>query len=274
MFSENGVFVVYMIVTCAIRLLPILVFVLAASVAYGGQRFVIAVEDSDWAGHYTWVDDHLTGVDVDVVRIVCRKLGLDVEFIPMPWRRANDAAMNAEVDAVLDVALTPRRENKMYCVKTPLSRNQVVFWVRAGSAISAKPPIPGYLRIGIIFSEDWSRHLPFEGGPIIVRFKTLEAGLRSLEAERIDAFGNYLMTVALKLEELGLSDKIVPSRPFYPSYYHLALSRKPGYGVLAKRLDEALRKFFDSRDYTATLRSNGIQEVGEAYHPSELEQSR
>lgn len=248
--------------TCAFFLLvPMAGFVRAEPV------LVISVENKDWAGHYRWDNGELTGIDADIFRHVAGDLGYAVKFMPFPWKRATQMAEDALTDGVFDLASTTRRESVLYFVNTPLSQETVVFWVKQGSPFSYRGRFSKSLRFGVMHGEDWSRWFEDSGTPIVTPFTSFRAAFSSLAAGRIDVFANYLTSTRELVNQLGFEEEIVPSLPIVPNYYYIALSRKPGYEVLADKLSKALAEFFDSPEYIDLLKSHGVKNSANAFHP-------
>nr|WP_321255356.1 transporter substrate-binding domain-containing protein [uncultured Pseudodesulfovibrio sp.] len=226
------------------------------------------MENKDWAGHYRWVNGELTGIDADIFRRVASDLGYVVEFTPFPWKRATQMAEDVLTDGVFDLASTTRRECVLHFVDTPLSQETIVFWVKSGSDFSYQGRFPKSLRFGIMHGEDWSRWFEESGTPIVTPFTSFRAAFSSLAAGRIDVFANYLTSTRELVNQFGFEEEIVPSLPIIPNYYYVALSRKPGYEALAEKLSKALAKFFDSPAYVDLLKSYGVKNPANAFHPS------
>ena len=238
--------------------------------AQAGSPLVIGVEERDWTGHYYWENGELRGVDADIFRSVARRLGYEIEFQPLPWRRANIMAEDKLTDGVFDLSATKSRLADLHFVTPPLSTEPVVFWVRKGDSFSYQGKFERSLWLGVMAEEDWSDWFARDGRPRVVRFSSLKAAFNSLMEGRIDVFGNYLLSGQKWLCEHNLEGEVVASKPVVPNHYYVAFSRKPGHDALAKRFSKALAEFFDSPDYLELLKANGIKEVEQAYHPSKI----
>nr|WP_287410954.1 transporter substrate-binding domain-containing protein [Pseudodesulfovibrio sp.] len=241
---------------------------LMANFACAEQVLVISVENKDWAGHYQWVKGELTGIDADIFRRVASELGYAIEFIPFPWKRATQMAEDSLTDGVFDLASTTRRGSVLHFVDTPLSQETIVFWVKPDSDFSYQGRFSKSLRLGIMHGEDWSRWFEESGTPIVTSFTSFGAAFSSLEAGRIDVFANYLTSTRELINKHGFEEEIVPSLPIIPNYYYVALSRKPGHRALSKKLSKALAKFFDSPAYADLLKTYGVKNPDNAFHPS------
>lgn len=244
-------------------------FVMCTTVQ-AGDPLVIGVEDRGWAGHYHWVDGELQGLDADVFRAVACSLGHEINFLPLPWKRANVMAEDKLTDGVFDLSATKSRLSDLYFINPPLSREAIVFWVRKGSPFSYQGKFERSLWLGVMAEEDWSDWFAKGGSPRVVRFSSLKAAFNSLAEGRIDVFGNYLHSGQKWLREHGLELEIEASEPVVPNYYYAAFSRKPGHDLLAEKFSKALAEFFDSPAYVDLLKSHGVKASGNAFHPSQM----
>ncbi|NDV18938.1 transporter substrate-binding domain-containing protein [Pseudodesulfovibrio sp. JC047] len=233
-------------------------FFLMIGTACAERLLAIGVEDRDWPGHYQWIDGTLVGIDADIFRTVASEAGYEIEFVPLPWKRVTMMVEDQQLDGVFDLVLTPQRESHMHFVRTPLSQDTVVFWVKQESDFSYKGHWDKSLRLGLMHADDWSTCFANNGVPTVVRFKTFEAALQSLLMGRIDAFGNSFEATFEHVKELGFEEKVVPSHPVLPKYFYIALSRKPGHKDLADRFSVALKMFFESPAYEEILKSYNI----------------
>lgn len=79
------------------------------------ETFVVALEDAD-NRPYEYRDEsrRLTGFHIELVRAVATRLGWDVEFIALPWKRVITRLENGSVDAAIYVAASPERQKFAY----------------------------------------------------------------------------------------------------------------------------------------------------------------
>lgn len=232
------------------------------------QRLVIGVDERDWAGHYRWVYGELTGIDADLVRVVGAKLGYSVEYRAFPWPRVLLMAEDLAIDGVLDVAPTEERKRFLHYVKTPISAESTVFWVKRGSSFKYKGYFDFDMRIGLLHGADWSDRFAREGTPNVERFDSFKSAFMSLDRERIDAFGGHLAPTWEEVIQLGFMDRIEPSRPILSNLpYYLAFSMSPGHENLAERFSEELKAFYESAEYDAFLEKHGISNKDRGFYP-------
>ncbi len=72
----------------------------------------VALEDANNSPYeYLDTDARLTGFHVEVIRAVGQRLGWNIEFKRLPWKRAVQALHKGEVQAISYIAPSPDREN-------------------------------------------------------------------------------------------------------------------------------------------------------------------
>lgn len=232
------------------------------------RKLVIGVEDRDWAGHYRWSYGELTGMDADLVRIVGAKLGYEIEFKPYPWARVLMMAEDGTVDGVLDLAPTKERKRFLYYVKTPISAESTVFWVKMGSSFKYTGSFDSSMRIGLMHGSDWSDRFAREGTPTVVRFESFKSAFSSLDAGRIDAFGGHLAPTREEVLRLGFVNRIEPSTPIISNLpYYMAFSHKPGHKALAEEFSKVLRALYESDEYADFLADHGVVNRDRGFYP-------
>lgn len=251
----------------ALALLGVLLLLPVFATA-GDKTLVIGVDERDWIGHYSWVGDELTGIDAALVREVAGRMGYEVTFKPYPWARVIMMVKEGSLDGVLDLAPTPKRRAFMHYVKTPVSAEAAVFWVKRGNTFDYQGSFDKSMRLGLMNGSDWSGRFAREGTPTVERFKSVKAAFLSLLNGRIDAFGGYYAPTQAEVEQLGLVGQVEPA-DYVLNYlpYYIAFSMKPGHAVLAESFGEALRAYYDSPEYTELLEKYGITGRKRKFYP-------
>ena len=252
--SRGGVSIRYLL--CALLL------VCWTGLAHSADPLVIGVDDKEWYGHYTWDGDTLVGIDADIVRIVAKRLGREVVFKPYPWKRVIKMAEDRDIDGVLDLAPTARRELFLFYVKTPLSYESTVFWVRKGDSFSFDGTFKSNFVLGLMRGSDWSDRFTKQGEPTVVRYDSYTAAFRSLVAGRIDALGGYLAPTREQAYHLGFKDKVQPSRPMLDNLpYYIAFTHMGDHRQLAEKFSAEMARFFKSKEYGQLIEKYGASDL-------------
>jgi ABC-type amino acid transport substrate-binding protein len=82
--------------------------------------------------------DHLSGFEVEFVRELCRKLGVEAEFTLVPWNRALEYVKQGTVDGILMPVYSQERAEYIYFTDLPVGRERISIMSLPGSGIKAK----------------------------------------------------------------------------------------------------------------------------------------
>ncbi|MBA1193998.1 transporter substrate-binding domain-containing protein [Pseudomonas entomophila] len=242
------------------RLLWIALLVLSSAVAHAERLRIVS---DDWAPYVHLQAGQPAGVHQRLAAEVFRRLGIEVDWQFMPWRRCLAMVEQGQADGVLDVLHTPERERYLVYAPEPLSQVEFVLFQ------SRTRPHPVHhledlagLLIGT--SPDYDYGPAFNTSTLFRRetAQTHEANFGKLVRGRIDMLvtdrhvGHYL------IQQMGIADSVemlpllIQRRPQY-----LALGIRPGAERLAQRFAEELQRLrqepgfqaFELPEYTRAL---------------------
>lgn len=203
---------------------------------------------------FTFLDDHgqITGYDVEVVKAIAQRTGMEVTFVPTPWDSMFLALDSRKFDAVANqIARTPAREQKYQFSASYLSSGAqvIVRKDRAGSFSHGLADLKG-LKVGTGVGSNYSKLLEdynrSNGNAIDLKYYdgNLTTVLQDIVAGRLDATFNDRLTVGYNVAKLGLDVKLVGA-PVDHVPAHFAFRKDAQGEALARRFDqglEALRK--------------------------------
>lgn len=216
-----------------------------------GER--LRLVSDDWAPYVYQDGDQTRGIDYEVSNEVFRRLGIEVQWQILPWKRCLLMVEQGLADGVLDIfELEPRKSYLVY-PQEPMSQAEFVLYQAsarrhvvgqladlAGLTVGTSP---GY-NYGPAFNEapSWYR----EPGP------SHEANFGKLVRGRIDLLITDRLAGRHLLRQLGLSQQ-VEELPLVISRQaqYLGLARKPGREQLARAFGEALQRFKQEPAYAA-----------------------
>ncbi|AGZ33266.1 amino acid ABC transporter substrate-binding protein [Pseudomonas sp. SWI6] len=232
------------------RLLCLLLFACLSPLALGERLRLVT---DDWAPYVYQHDGQPKGIDYEVTTEVFKRLGFDVEWQFLPWKRCLAMVEQGLADGVMDIFETESRKPYMVYPDEPMSDVEFVLF----QASVRRHPVtrledltgltvgtsPGY-SYGASFSE--SPYFRREAAP------THEANFGKLMLGRIDLLvtdrrvGRYLR------KQLGL-ERQVEELPLMISRQaqYLGLARKPGREDLARHFSEELQRFKQEPAYAA-----------------------
>ena len=133
------------------------------------ERWVMAGMQ-DFAPYNHVVDGRFVGVDIDILTEAALRLGVAMEFVPLPWRRALLAPGMGEADGLFQLSPTPERF-RGWLMTGPLRMTRMVFVVMGDSPLrdfGGLGDLAG-LSVGVVdgftytFAFDSSTHFKREG---------------------------------------------------------------------------------------------------------------
>lgn len=213
---------------------------------------------------YSFVrDGKAAGIDVDMLHAAAKRLGLEVEVIPLPWKRVLALLEAGELPLAMPLFKTPQRE--AFALFTgPVHLSQTGLFVRKGNefAFESVDDLTGKrigLSRGFVLQDDLD--LAIRAKKVTAEeVGTIDQNLRKLAAGRIDAFaGNVVSTrYVLRDSPLGAQLTILPrllhaSRPAF-----LTISRNaplPNRARLAEDLRTALDALHRDGTYAKIVES-------------------
>lgn len=230
-------------------LLPLLL--LLASLSPSAQAERLRIVSDDWAPYFYLEDGEFKGVDHDIVSAVFKRLGVQVDWELMPWKRCLAMVHEGQVDGVLDIFKMPGRD----LIYPDEALSQVEFVLYQASARPHRiEHIDDLAGLTVGTSPGYTYGDAFSDSPLFHRepAPTQQANFGKLALGRIDLLltdrrvGRFLrrqMALEQRVEELSL---VINQQPQF-----LALARKPGREALAAAFSEELQRFRQEPAYAA-----------------------
>ena len=221
----------------------------------------LLIVTAPWPPYAIDSDRNISGIDVEITQAVFQELGMSVNIRMYPWKRCLLMIENQNADAILDVSITPERQEYMYFPKEPISEGTTVFFIKADSTIPfTNLEDLNTLRVGTVLGYSYCDDI--DQLPFMVRservssleqnFKKLMAGRLDVVVE-VDAVGYYVAN------QMGISAHIdiIPQALYCQGGNYLAFSHKQDYDQLAIQFSQALEKFKTTDEYKNILKAYG-----------------
>ncbi|MGE1082538.1 substrate-binding periplasmic protein [Pseudomonas shirazensis] len=236
-------------------LLPRLLCLLLACLSCSAQAERLRVVSDDWAPYVYEHNGQPQGIQYEVASEVFKRLGVQVDWEFMPWKRCLAMVEQGQVDGVLGVFQNDARKVYMVFPDEPLSEVEFVLLGKRGQhrAVKRLEDLAG-LTLGTSPGYDYgaafNQSTLFKQEPA----QTHEANLGKLMLGRIDLLvtdsrvGRYLrrqMGLGQQTEQLPL---LIDRQNQY-----LGLARKPGREQLARSFAEELRRFKQEPAYAQMI---------------------
>lgn len=229
------------------------VFFACLSFAAQGEKLRIVTEP--WAPYVYEENGQARGLDYETTAIVFQRLGIEVEWQFLPWKRCLMLLEQGQADGALDIFQNPERDNSLLYPGEPLSEVEfVLFYAKArphpfstlddlkGLTIGTSP---GYL-YGSVFKD--ATGLKREDGP------SHEANFGKLVRGRIDLLITDRRVGQRLLQQLRLQDQVDQyPRVIARESQYLAIRRNAGMDLLVQRFGAELRRFKREPAYAALV---------------------
>ena len=222
------------------------VALLLCSLAFPARAEPLRIVTEAWAPYVYEENGQPTGLDYEISAEVLRRLGVEVEWQFLPWKRCLLALEQGHADGILDIFRLPERERSMLFVEEPLSEVEfVLFYARTRpyrfkSLDDLRDLVigtsPGYWYNDQAFRD--SRLFSREEAP------SHEANLGKLVRQRVDLVINDRRAGLYLASRLGLGGQLGYNRKAIgEDRLYLALRHTPQLAQLAERFSTELRRF-------------------------------
>lgn len=225
-----------------IRLLLILLLTCLSPLAQAERLRLVSDE---WAPYLYLENGQPKGVDYEVASAVFNRLGVEVQWDFMPWKRCLAMVQQGLADGVLDIFKVEAREAFLVYPDEPMSEVEFVLYQAsarrhrverledlAGLTIGTSP--------GYTYGEAFNESALFRREPA----PSHEANFGKLALGRIDLLLTDRRVGRFLRRQLGLGQSI-EELPLVVSrqQQYLGLARKPGREALARAFSEELQRF-------------------------------
>ncbi|XXD70415.1 transporter substrate-binding domain-containing protein [Pseudomonas sp. D2-30] len=226
-------------------ILPLLTALLLSCLSVAAQAEKLRIVTEPWAPYVYEENGKTLGLDYETTAIVFKRLGIDVEWQLLPWKRCLAMLEQGLADGALDIFHSDERDALLLYPSEPLSEVEfVMFYANArphpfrtlddldGLTVGTSP--------GYLYSQAFRESSRFkrEAAP------THEANFGKLQLGRIDLLitdrrvGRHAVK-ALQLDNQITENPTVVSR----QSQYLAVRRKAGMDLLVQRFGAELKRF-------------------------------
>jgi polar amino acid transport system substrate-binding protein len=224
------------------QLIAVFVFT-CLSFAARGEKLRIVTEP--WAPYVYEENGKSLGLDYETTAIVFKRLGIEVEWQFLPWKRCLSMLETGQADGALDIFHSDERDATLLYPSEPLSEVQfVMFYANdrphpfrtldelRGLTIGTSP--------GYLYSKDFRESTLFTREPA----PSHEANFGKLVRGRIDLLITDRRVGQHLLDELNIRDRITENPTIISQQSQfLAVRRNAGMDLLVQRFGAELKRF-------------------------------
>ncbi len=201
----------------------------------------------------------MTGIDVDIARLIFKKLNINADFQIHPWTRAWAKIEKGEADAVFSASRKDKRKPYLYYPKEDMWKSEYVFFVHKDDK---KTKFRGYqdakgLKVGIIRGNSY--HESFWKAKLITEeVKNMDLNFKKLNKKRIDLFpcdktvGLYSLKLMKLQDNITYYDFIIFSKGYPMSF--AKKSSYPNIEKIAKSFEKELIQLKKSGEYDKIMK--------------------
>lgn len=130
----------------------------------------VASQHPPW--HFKGRNGKLVGINVDLAKEICRRMGFESEFLFMPWARGWESILSGDADAIMSASRKKTRLKYLYYPETDFRMSEYVFFVHKHKLektiqgtydeIAARHFTVG-IQIGASYDPDFWKHFPLLG---------------------------------------------------------------------------------------------------------------
>jgi len=234
------------------HLLCILLLACLSPMALGERLRLVS---DDWAPYVYRDGSRVRGIDYEVTTEVFRRLGVELDWQFLPWKRCLALVEQGQADGVMDIFQVESRKTYMVYPAEPMSDVEFVLF-QASDRRHAVRQLNDLAGLTVGTSPGYAYDRAFSESPDFHRetAPSHEANFGKLIRGRIDLLvtdrlvGRYLrrqLGLEQQVEELPL---VISRQPQY-----LGLARKPGREQLAQAFTEELRRFKQEPAFEAII---------------------
>lgn len=217
--------------------------------------------------HFESTNGELVGINVDLTKIICNRLGLACEFKYMPWARSWETAKLGKSDAIMSASRKEARVTYLYYPEEDMRLSEYVFFVHVDNFDSSitgtyKDIKNNKYKVGIqhgaSYNKEFWKQFPYNDGTEKYDPERRDYNInlnpvpnpiqnfKKLSLKRIDVFPFDRDVGLYQIKKLGLQKKIT----FYPAVifskgYPISFCKKSNYPDLyniSKKFEQELIK--------------------------------
>jgi len=232
----------------------IALLLLFSSLNLAAQGETLRIVTEPWAPYVYEENGEPRGLDYDTTTIVLQRIGVEVEWHFLPWKRCLSMFEKGQADGILDIFRTAEREAQMVFHEEPLSSVELVlFYAKARPHPFQNLDDLRGLTVGVSPGY-WYANQAFRESTLFTRepAPTHEANFGKLMRGRIDFLITDRRAGHFLAAQLGLDHQIDHHpQSISQELMYLGLRRNPRLEALAARFSTELRRFKSEQAYAA-----------------------
>ncbi len=217
-------------------ILVVLVGFLTSSLVNAAEMSIFAPEEPPLG--YTNADGAFTGVSVDVVKAIQKRVGNTDEIQVVPWSRAYYYGLQKPNVVLFTAARSAEREDKFHWI-TPINQNAWAFFANKESSleINSLEDVKTVESIGVMRGAAHERYLLNHGfsANITHGVTSFQQNVKKLRTGRIDLLFYSVIGLAISSRQVGIDfDDFRPLLIVTPPKAYIVMSKGTDLGIVKK----------------------------------------
>lgn len=224
------------------------------------EAITIVRSIDDWGpNEFIGKDGKPTGFHIDLIELAAAELGIRVQYVSMPWKRALKTIENGEVDAISYTIFAPERTQYLiYEADNAISIGSTRFAYLKGRNFNYDGSLESVedRKIGVIRGYSYGKKFDRSKLNNLINVNTEEQLLMMLLDKRVDLILVNIDHLKYKYAHLPEFSEVTSMDVASDSYdIFLAFSKKRGHEALAKRFAEVIPRIRQSERYQKIVQS-------------------
>jgi len=216
-----------------------------------------------WKPYSYMEQDNAAGYEMDILAKVAEKIGIQLQYLNLPWKRCLYMLKNKNADLLISALDTPDRHNYMIYTREHISKSETALFTLKNRKIDFTGDLNDLKKYSIGTTAGFSYGELFDQNTELNKIESYSTELmvkRVLNSSTQLGIGNTLV-VSNVLANNKKSPQIVFLAPLIHSQkLYACFAKKNGYEKLALRFSEALKEFKKTDDYKIIQKRYGIAE--------------
>ncbi len=231
----------------------------SAQVSRAAETIIVGLS-TGYPPYYYKENGEFTGICVDIVKKVAGIMGLEIQFREYPWKRLLTTAEKGQIDMIMPLYRTVKREKYLYFDNLEIARETNSFFVKRGSNIKFDGNFNTLRehKLGVIAEYSYGKNFDSYTG-----FNTV---VTQNEQHLMDMFQHARFEVGIGNERVilyyakqhNLADQLEFLKPHVTDdMLYLGFAKKRENGELHINFSAALQEFKQTKAYQDLLSSYG-----------------
>jgi polar amino acid transport system substrate-binding protein len=219
------------------------------------KEIVIGADREAYPPYCYWQDGKLDGACTELIDRAAEHMGIPIRFKKIKWQDFTTLAELGEIDAVMPLFRTEKREKSFFFPKHGLAAEKIYFFTLSRSKVNYSGDLKDFKRVRLGVVKDYSYGRVFDAATYLDKYKkkadSVDHLVDMLMKKKVKVIAAEKRVVDYLVKKKNITGKIKTIGPSLPrEFLHLAFSNKEkGNRKVARSFSDALRFLRKRGDY-------------------------